>query len=228
MLHTHLLRTYYNSVIIALFRPYIVNAPEALSKTEQETIRSLSLDRCRASSSNSTYSLNELVSSDLIEVCPTMLMISMMSAMQIHFYEHFHLEGLSRQHALHNLKLHIMVLDHLRKTYWTADMQHKLFIEALKAMETPAKCQPTQRSSSKETEPTSAHSIEQPQSEQDMPMMSHGSLDGAGHVNEYDLNDPNALGSGTEALDDFFVSFNPFNTSLNPFNDWMLGNGTMQ
>lgn len=216
-LHTHLLKTYYNSIVIALFRPYIVNPPPEMPKDDQERLQPLATDRCRLAASNTTYSLNELVSSDLIDVCPTMLSISMMSTMQIHFYEHYNLEGLSRQHALHNLKLHLMVLEHLRKTYWSADMQHKLFTEALKAMENPVKCT-TSRASSKEGEPTSASTQPGHVRPEDLPVPMEGH-----NVHDFDLTDPHTA-LGTEGLDDFFVTFNPFNSSLTTFNDWVLGN----
>ena len=216
MLHTHLLKTYYNAIVIALFRPYIINPPLEMPKPDQDRLMALAADRCRLSASNTTYSLNELVATDLIDVCPTMISIPMMATMQIHFYEHYNLEGLSRQHALHNLKLHLMVLDHLRKTYWAADMSYKLFTEALKAMETPGKCS-APRAPSKDAEPTSAST----HPEQEIPVHTTGM---EGHVNEFDLGDPHAtLGSGAEVLDDFFVTFNPFNSSLTSFNDWVLG-----
>jgi hypothetical protein len=218
-LYTHLLRTYYNSVIIALFRPYIHNSDEP--STSDESLRVLALERCRTAASNTTYSLNELVSSDLIDVCPTMLVTTMMSAMQIHFYEHVRLGGLARQHALHNLKLHIMVLDHLRKTYWTADMQHKLFSEALKAIESSKLGTDDGSQQGRRVETPRRNSLDQ-QSQ-------------AGNAQQsFDLQaDPGdaSLGSNDVVLDDFFVSFNPFNISaydrtyFTSPGDWVLGNG---
>lgn len=146
--------------------------------------------------------------------------------MQIHFFEHYRLEGLARQHALHNLKLHIMVLDHLRKTYWAADMQHKLFSEALKAMENP--------------KPASdkPHSKDDLQARQ-IVTSRRNSNEQQTHTNfaqhPFELNAETSAESALVAdgtvLDDFFVSFNPFNISAfdrtyfaTP-SDWMLGTG---
>jgi len=70
----------------------------------------------------------------MIETSPTMLVTPIMMAMQIHFYELAKSEGLLRQHALHNLNLHFMVLTNLKKTFWTADMHHNLFTECIKAL----------------------------------------------------------------------------------------------
>lgn len=220
-LHTHLLRTYYNSVIIALFRPHIKGIDE-YSEANSQSLRAMALERCRTAASNTTYSLNELVSSDLIDVCPTMLVTAMMSAMQIHFYEHHRLDGLARQHALHNLKLHIMVLDHLRKTYWPADMQHKLFSDAIKTIEAPKPARESAALPQIQDETPSRSSVEQQIHEgitqQPFDMNGETPVDGV-------------LGTHDPALDDFFLSFNPFNmasydrTYFAISNDWSPGNG---
>lgn len=148
-----------------------------------------------------------------------MLVTAMMSAMQIHFYEYHRLEGLARQHALHNLKLHIMVLDHLRKTYWTADMQHKLFSEALKAMQIPDDVTSAREAQSARTGDTPRRS-------------SDGQVD-VPSQHQFDMNADAAepvLGTNDPALDDFFVTFNPFNIaafdrSFPTPNDWIIGSG---
>lgn len=219
-LHTHLLRTYYNSVIIALFRPF-VRRNEEIPEFERESLRSLATERCRTAASNTTYSLNELVSTDLIDVCPTMLVAAMMPAMQIHFFEQHQLDGLARQHALHNLKLHIMVLDHLRKTFWSADMQHKLFSEVLKAMENSHDI--TQAYSNARQGDTSRRTSEPQQVE----VSTHHQFE----INA-DTTDEPVLGANDPALDDdFFFSFNPFNIAtfdrsyFANSSDWVLGNG---
>jgi hypothetical protein len=58
----------------------------------------------------------------------------MMSAMQIYVYDIRQSTGTARSYAYHQLELHMLVLTHLGKTYWTADLQHNLFNEALKAL----------------------------------------------------------------------------------------------
>ena len=58
-----------------------------------------------------------------------------MAAMQIYIWELRHSTGMARHYASHQLDLHMLVLSHLRKTYWTADLQHNLFTEVLKIME---------------------------------------------------------------------------------------------
>lgn len=57
-----------------------------------------------------------------------------MSAMQVYVWEVRHSSGLARKYAYHQLELYLMVLSQLGKTYWTADLQHNLFVEALKVI----------------------------------------------------------------------------------------------
>jgi hypothetical protein len=221
-LHSHLLRTYYSSATIALYRPYILD-PKLVPLDEQERLRTMAIERCRSAASNTTYSLNELVAADLIDVCPTMISISMMSAMQIHFYEHTTLEGLAKSHALHNLKLHILVLDHLRKTYWSADMQHALFTDIMKAIEGSKRCGPDLHQKEQDN-------ISRPQSS-DAEATSNLPKE-----QSFDLPEPAAdmvLGGNDGVLDDFFATFNPFNMGgfdrpyFGNSNDWLLGQGNV-
>jgi hypothetical protein len=149
----------------------------------------------------------------------------MMSAMQIHFYEHTTLEGLAKSHALHNLKLHILVLDHLRKTYWSADMQHGLFTDIMKAIEGPKRCGPDPQPKAQDNAGISG--------------LPSGEVDATSHLPKgpsFDLTDPTAdvvLGGNDGILDDFFATFNPFNmggfdrTYFGNSNDWLLGHGNV-
>lgn len=54
----------------------------------------------------------------------------MMPSGQIHLYETKSPDPLSREHASHQLDLHMTVLRELQKTYWTANMQYELFAKA--------------------------------------------------------------------------------------------------
>jgi hypothetical protein len=53
-----------------------------------------------------------------------------MSALQIYVWEIRHSSGIARNYAYHHLDLYLMIMSHLGKTYWTADLQHNLFVEA--------------------------------------------------------------------------------------------------
>jgi hypothetical protein len=64
--------------------------------------------------------------------------VAMMPSGQIHLYETKSPDPLAREHASHQLDLHMTVLRELQKTYWTANMQYELFAKVRVAM----KCLP--------------------------------------------------------------------------------------
>ncbi len=51
--------------------------------------------------------------------------------MQMYMWDIRFSSGLSRDYAMHQLELHLLVLSHLKDTYWSADMQHSLFSRML-------------------------------------------------------------------------------------------------
>lgn len=134
-LHFYYLKCYVNAVTIALHRSYIISTPEHLSPAEQSSLKTLALKRCKNAAADTTNIISRLVSLDLVDLSPTMLVPGMTLPMQIHFFEYAQSESLARQHAYHNLNLHLMVLDHLRKTFWSADNYHTLFTDFLRAMD---------------------------------------------------------------------------------------------
>ena len=110
--------------------------------------------------------------------------------MQIYVWELRHSSGLSRNYAYHQLELYLMVLSHLGKTYWTADLQHNLFMEALKVF----------NSGSTGGDKDVADAVNGQASGQTMDLPSTGT----GEEGQVD----NGLMNGT--LEDYLLSFNPF------------------
>ena len=133
-LHMCHFRTYVNSVIIALYRSYILFTPDYLNPAERDNLQRIAIEACKTAASDVTTTLNKMITANMIETSPPTFVTPIMMTMQIHFYELAKSEGLLRQHALHNLNLHFMVLKHLKKTFWTADMHHNLFTECVKAL----------------------------------------------------------------------------------------------
>jgi hypothetical protein len=137
-LHVGHLKCYFNAVIIALHRGYILATPHHLSPEDRRQLKQVAIQRSKDAAAGTTATLNALVMRDMIDASLTMLVSSMMPAMQIHFYEIARSQSLARQHATHNLNLHMMVLSHLQETFWAAEIIHKLFDDGLKALESRA------------------------------------------------------------------------------------------
>jgi hypothetical protein len=127
-------RCFVNTVAIIYYRPYILSAPSHLTVAERENLCKTATQACRTAAADITTTMNKLIAKNMVETLSSTIVTTIMNAMQIHFYELSKSEGLQRQHALHNLNLYFMILTHLKKTFWTADMHHNLFTECIKAL----------------------------------------------------------------------------------------------
>jgi hypothetical protein len=190
-LHLNHLKCYFNAVTITLHRSYMMTQPNYLTPAEQSSLKAVAIQRAKNAAAATTNIVSKLISLDMIGISPSMLVTSMMTPMQIHLFEFAHSEGLARQHACHNLNLYMIVLSHLKKTYWSADMQHNLFTECLKALETGnAKC---------EKPSTSNDSVQEDSTSESRALQFEISVG---------LSEPPAVGGGS--FEDFFYQFNPF------------------
>ncbi|KAK5174971.1 uncharacterized protein LTR77_000107 [Saxophila tyrrhenica] len=131
--HAAHLRTYVSYALIALYRPYLSKQLEK-SRRFTSTFYADIAAKAKAAAAVTTTALNELITHDAIVMGSSMLITSMMAAMQIYVYDIRQSTGAARSYAYHQLELYMLVLTHLGKTYWTADFQHNLFNEALKAL----------------------------------------------------------------------------------------------
>lgn len=132
-----------------------------------------------------------------------------MMAMQIHFYELANSDGLLRQHASHNLNLHFMVLTHLKKTFWTADMHHNLFTECIKALNSGKTDQKQYAGYAAGLEDPAAAAARS-----NTPRPARGDDQGAAMANVLETS-----GSTESAFDEFFASFGPFDNFSCLFED---------
>ncbi|EXJ57421.1 hypothetical protein A1O7_07769 [Cladophialophora yegresii CBS 114405] len=206
-LHTSHFETYVNTVVIILHRPYVLSAPEHLQPSERTNLQTAAIQACKSAAAAITNTLSKLIADNMIETSPTTLVTPIMMAMQIHFYELARSEGLLRQHALHNLNLHFMVLTHLKKTFWTADMHHNLFTECIKALNSGKGDQSQYGGCANGLQdPTTAARPNSPRDARDDQAASMGSM-------------LEASGLSESAFEEFFASFGPFDNLSSLFED---------
>lgn len=155
-LHWCHLKAYYNSVIIALHRPFLLKFPIDLPRWRQEDFYTTTLHKVKTAASSTTAILRELISLNLISVCASTMVVLMMSPGQIHLHETKSPDRLTRQYATNQLDVHMAVLRELQKTHWSANMQYELFSRA--------------RLATKALPPTSSGGPNQPISTSGMPM----------------------------------------------------------
>ena len=202
LLHALHLQCYFNTAIIALHRPYILTGPRYLATSERDQLRSVAQQRVKDAAANTTTAANKLVSLGLIELSSNMLVTAIMFAAQVHLFEIKTSEGLARQYASHHFNLHILVLAQLRRTYWTADHQHKLFTETLKLIEN-GEFNGTQDPRSLKSPPVTSGASSS------LADAGASRLD-QGYASEADQNlECGSFSNTARAPDDFFLFFNP-------------------
>ena len=125
-----------------------------------------------------------------------------MGAMQVYMWDVRFSSGIARHYASHQLDLYLLVLTHLRKTYWTADLQHNLFTEALRAINNGA--------FSIERAGRDTSQIHQPHIHHEQVQNSEDGSNGTMEVSE-------AENWMQGSLEDFLHSFNPFQLPTDGF-----------
>lgn len=175
-----------STVLLAIYRPYLAAAEGKSLSPDTQSIAS----QAEKAAAEMTTVLNEFISMNLTEMCTSQLITSTQAACQIYFWKIRHSSGLARQYAHNQLDLYMLALSDFRKTYCTADLQHKLFQEGLKALDgKPSTLRPPA------TEPNERQSEERRTSLQ-MDALTAPSQFGDGHMGA--------------TLEDFLVTFNPF------------------
>lgn len=214
ILHLCHLKCYFNAVTVVLHRAYMLSTPDHLTPLEQSNLQITAIQRCKAAAAGTTTILNRLIAEDMIETSPTMIVTAMMFAMQIHFYELARSDGLARQHACHNFNLYMIVLSHLKKSFWTAEMHQNLFGECLKALANPKPSESRQYALSSEAA-TQQHP--HPHHRQETPTTAAAAASSNSPTHQmredqiYTMSSIlEAGGLGENVFEDFFASFGPF------------------
>ena len=133
---THIchLEMYFNASLILLYRPFLIIHPSKLPDDEHAACKAECIAKAKAAASDTTNILNKLMSLNAISQSPSSLVSVLMNSAEVLVYDIKNSAGLGKSYATHQLDLHILVLSHMRKTYWTADLQHNLFTEVVKTM----------------------------------------------------------------------------------------------
>ena len=201
LIHICHLEMYFNGVLILLYRPLMAKRAREIGDTEYLACRTECIGKARAAANDTTNMLNKLMSLGAIDQSPSMLISAIMGAMQILVFDmRGTREKLGKSYAAHQLDLHLLVLGHLKKTYWTADLQHNLYIEVLKVLNGGE----------------NNHQTRTPANERALDDGSQHPQQGLGvdpHLNGGAGSDPFVPGhalAATASLDDFFGMFNPF------------------
>ncbi|KAK6378004.1 hypothetical protein LTR64_001387 [Lithohypha guttulata] len=206
LLHICHLEMYFNAALILLYRPLIAATPEKVMELGYVECRNECVSKAKATAADTTNILNKLMSINGIEQTPSSLTSAIMTAMQILVFEmRTSGVGLAKSYAAHQLDLHQLVLGHLRKTYWTADLTHNLFIEVLKILNGDQGSDSAKVGTHENATSDSSRDelVQQPQDQ-------HRDNQNVQHAQGLAVLDNGQNMAAHASLDDFFGIFNPF------------------
>lgn len=198
------LEMFFNASLILLYRTLLAAPSSKLVDADVIACRNECISKAKQTAADTTNILNKLMSINGIDLSPSSLTSALMTAMQILVFEMKTTgAGLARNYAAHQLDLHQMVMGHLRKTYWTADLTHNLYIEVMKLINGEHNCEPAATNGK-----TSAIDKASDSSRDELAQQpSHADQ----HTQSLDVFDTGqGLAAAHASLDDFFGMFNPF------------------
>ncbi|WQF80787.1 hypothetical protein CDEST_05801 [Colletotrichum destructivum] len=153
--HVHQFKLYFETSIIVLYRPFILDTPREVPASDQESWRAFACQKTRTAASNASAAMNSMMAEDLIRLCHTLTVIAVVPPMQIHLYESTSSKPMARQRGRHNLALFMLALDELRTAYISAEAAYTLFEAAIGKIEmTPADEEQQQQQQAPQASPT--------------------------------------------------------------------------
>ncbi|KAF4773737.1 cutinase transcription factor 1 beta [Colletotrichum scovillei] len=129
--HIYQFKLYFETSIIVLYRPFILDTPREIPAADQGSWRTFACQKTRTAASNASAAMNSMMAEDLIRLCHTITVIALVPPMQIHLFESTSSKQMARQMGRHNLALCMVAMDEMRKSYISADASYKLFETAI-------------------------------------------------------------------------------------------------
>ncbi|KIH89951.1 hypothetical protein SPBR_00258 [Sporothrix brasiliensis 5110] len=130
-LHAKHVDLFYNATAAILYRPYLLQAPASLPRGASPAWQRDVARRARAAAARTNDTLNTLIELDAIHQLKPMTITALVPAMQIHLFDFCKAATpLLRSLGKNKLGLCLLVLSHIRRTYWSASVIHRLFSRA--------------------------------------------------------------------------------------------------
>ncbi|KAF6798183.1 C6 transcription factor [Colletotrichum sojae] len=136
--HIYQFKLYFETSIIILYRPFILDTPREVPAADQGSWRTFACQKTRTAASNASAAMNTMMAEDLIRLCHTLTVIALVPPMQIHLFESTSSKPMARQMGRHNLALCMVAMDEMRKSYISAEASYKLFETAIAKVDNAA------------------------------------------------------------------------------------------
>ncbi|KAH7357360.1 putative Zn(II)2Cys6 transcription factor [Pyrenochaeta sp. MPI-SDFR-AT-0127] len=120
---------YVESVILMLYRPFLVPDSAELSSRDW---RSTVDQKTRSAAATTNQILSSMISADMIHVCQSIICIALVPALQIHLLDYTSSKPMIQRMGLQHLELCMIVIEELRKTLFGAEILYRMFTKAQK------------------------------------------------------------------------------------------------
>ncbi|KAH6867801.1 putative Zn(II)2Cys6 transcription factor [Thelonectria olida] len=154
--HACHLALFLQSVRIVLYRPYLLNLSQKGSSSFSQEWCLLMERKAQAATAGFNQILEALITADMILACQAIVCIALVPPMQIHLLNSTSSKPLIATLGQHSLEMCMLVANELRKTYFGAELLHRLFSQA-KAQIMNRK---TQKEATKNSQPAEAINLE--------------------------------------------------------------------
>ncbi|KAF5542814.1 cutinase transcription factor 1 beta [Fusarium phyllophilum] len=128
--HTYQYRLHTQAAIIALYRPFLLQTPDGVPDSEQDSWKALAKSKLRTAAAHATHAINCMMAEDLVKFAQTIAVLTISPPIQVHLLEMASSKSSSGKLAKHNLALCLLALDEMRQYYVSADAAYKLFDRA--------------------------------------------------------------------------------------------------
>ncbi|KAH8800627.1 fungal-specific transcription factor domain-containing protein [Xylogone sp. PMI_703] len=129
--HLHQFQLHYEAVIIALYRPYLLNDIVNNPSANEEEWLSTARRRVRHATASTHSFLDNIVAMNMIQYLGPMTLTVLVPTMHIHLLALRSPNLLTRRLGLHKLDFCMTIMADLGSTYWSAGIIYKLFKEAM-------------------------------------------------------------------------------------------------
>ncbi|KAH6695629.1 fungal-specific transcription factor domain-containing protein [Plectosphaerella plurivora] len=133
--HYYQFRLYFESTIIVLYRPYILESPKEMLEEQQESWKTFACQKTRTAATNASNTVASMMAEGLIGLSHTLTVLALIPPMQIHLFEKTSQTLIVRQMGSHNLSLCMLAMEELGKLYISAIAARKLFEAAIQKVD---------------------------------------------------------------------------------------------
>ncbi|CAH0056177.1 unnamed protein product [Clonostachys solani] len=170
--HACHLTLFLQSVLIVLYRPYLLRLSEKHSSSLSQGRYSSIERKAQAAAAGFNKILEALITADMVMACQNIICIALVPPMQLHLLNSTSSKPLIATLGQQSLDLCMLVANELRKTYFGASLLHQLFSQAQTQIRNRRTLQETAKITNLETQTT---------------CLSHGPIQGSQDFTDTDI-----------------------------------------